>query len=76
MFTSCRFMFQIVDGCFDSSYFSLLQVKLWDLSNNQPSCIASKNPKAVSLMFLSAFLKYMIDSGIGVSLLGWKLVLK
>ena len=26
----------------------LKQVKLWDLSNNQPSCIASTNPKAVS----------------------------
>ena len=26
----------------------LLQVKLWDLSNNEPSCVASTNPKAVS----------------------------
>jgi len=25
-----------------------MQVKLWDLSNNQPSCVASINPKAVS----------------------------
>ena len=23
------------------------QVKLWDLSHNQPSCVASKNPKVV-----------------------------
>lgn len=30
----------------------LVQVKLWDLSNNQPSCIASRNPKAVSDSFL------------------------
>lgn len=28
--------------------FSILpQVKLWDLSNNQPSCVATRNPKAV-----------------------------
>lgn len=26
---------------------NFLQVKLWDLTNNQPSCIASRNPKAV-----------------------------
>ena len=26
----------------------LVQVKLWDLSNNQPSCVASTNPKVVS----------------------------
>lgn len=26
----------------------MFQVKLWDLSNNQPSCVASRNPKAVS----------------------------
>lgn len=30
----------------------LLQVKLWDLSNNQPSCVASKTPKAVSFLLL------------------------
>lgn len=28
--------------------FDMFQVKLWDLSNNQPSCVASTNPKAVS----------------------------
>ena len=26
----------------------MFQVKLWDLSNNHPSCVASTNPKAVS----------------------------
>ncbi|KAF6144202.1 hypothetical protein GIB67_004875 [Kingdonia uniflora] len=28
-------------------------VKLWDLSNNQPSCVASKNPKAGALFSIS-----------------------
>lgn len=28
-------------------------VKLWDLSNNQPSCIASKNPKAGAVFSIS-----------------------
>ncbi|KAJ0040989.1 hypothetical protein Pint_27595 [Pistacia integerrima] len=28
-------------------------VKLWDLSNNQPSCVASRNPKAGSIFSVS-----------------------
>uniref|UniRef100_A0A2C9UUK8 Uncharacterized protein n=1 Tax=Manihot esculenta TaxID=3983 RepID=A0A2C9UUK8_MANES len=28
-------------------------VKLWDLSNNQPSCVASKNPKAGAIFSIS-----------------------
>ncbi|GMY22608.1 periodic tryptophan protein 1 like [Fagus crenata] len=31
----------------------LKQVKLWDLSNNQPSCIASTNPKAGAVFSVS-----------------------
>ncbi|OVA09982.1 WD40 repeat [Macleaya cordata] len=33
-------------------------VKLWDLSNNQPSCIASKNPKAGAVFSIS----FSVDS--------------
>lgn len=31
--------------------YCLSQVKLWDLSNNQPSCVASKSPRAVCFLF-------------------------
>lgn len=43
----------------------LLQVKLWDLSNDQPSCVASKNPKAVCDFFIWwTFLVIEIKMGI------------
>ncbi|KAF2285004.1 hypothetical protein GH714_034587 [Hevea brasiliensis] len=32
---------------------SVPNVKLWDLSNNQPSCVASKNPKAGAVFSIS-----------------------
>ncbi|KAJ6991718.1 hypothetical protein NC653_019779 [Populus alba x Populus x berolinensis] len=32
---------------------TLSQVKLWDLSNNQPSCLVSKNPKAGAIFSVS-----------------------
>lgn len=39
-----------------SSTYYLSQVKLWDLSNNQPSCVASKSPKAVRFFLFLSFL--------------------
>jgi len=39
---------EVIDGSYNSIFcWIFLQVKLWDLSNNQPSCLVSKNPKAV-----------------------------
>ncbi|KAF0929897.1 hypothetical protein E2562_026365 [Oryza meyeriana var. granulata] len=37
-----------------STYCWVLQVKLWDTSSNQPSCIASLNPKVVIPFYIIA----------------------
>lgn len=46
---------------------NVLQVKLWDLSNNQPSCIASRNPKAVCDLQIFV-VEYLFDTYFSVNL--------
>lgn len=50
-----------------------MQVKLWDLSNNQPLCVASKNPKAVSDL-LNVIVFWLMDTGWILTCLFWMLL--
>lgn len=43
-------------------YMYVFQVKLWDLSNNQPSCVASRNPKAVCNPDLFTYILHILFS--------------